>query len=270
MSRKRNIRIVVEYDGTRYFGWQLQKDRPTVQGELQRAVQEITGRRALVVGAGRTDAGVHAEAQVANFHTTSPIPAGKWPEALNAHLPEDVAVLSAVEAPLDFHAQFAATSKVYRYRVLNRAVRSALERFRTHLVKAPLDVARLQEAARRLEGTHDFRSFGSEMSRKGDTVRTIFSFTVARHGEFVDFVVHGDGFLYNQVRSMVGTLLAVGLGRRPPEWVTEVLEARDRSRAGANVPARGLTLVEVRYDGAPRKHPPAGKAGATRPGAGTA
>ncbi|MFN3485607.1 MAG: tRNA pseudouridine(38-40) synthase TruA, partial [Planctomycetota bacterium] len=204
MTRKRNIRIVVEYDGTRYFGWQLQKDRPTVQGELQRAVQEVTGRRTLVVGAGRTDAGVHAEAQVANFHTSSALSVAKWPEALNAHLPEDVAVLSAAEAPLDFHAQFAATSKVYRYRVLNRPVRSALERFRTHLVKAPLDVPRMQEAAKRLVGTHDFRSFGTEMSRKEDTVRTIFSLSIVRQGEFVDFVVHGDGFLYNQVRSMVG------------------------------------------------------------------
>lgn len=270
MTRKRNIRIVVEYDGTRYFGWQLQKDRPTVQGELQRAVQEVTGRRTLVVGAGRTDAGVHAEAQVANFHTTSALSVAKWPEALNAHLPEDVAVLSAAEAPLDFHAQFAATSKIYRYRVLNRPVRSALERFRTHLVKAPLDVPRMQEAAKRLVGTHDFRSFGTEMSRKEDTVRTIFSLSIVRQGEFVDFVVHGDGFLYNQVRSMVGTLLAVGLGRRPPEWVAEVLEARDRSRAGANVPAKGLTLVEVRYDGSPRKPPAAKRADFTRPGAGTA
>jgi len=255
MARKRNIRLVVEYDGTRYFGWQLQKDQPTVQGELQRAVEEITRRKTLVVGAGRTDAGVHAEAQVANFHTASPIPARKWAEALNAHLPQDVAVVSAEDVPLDFHAQFAATSKVYRYRVLNRPARTAIDRYRVHLVKAPLDVERMAEAARHLVGTHDFRSFGSEMSKKEKTVRTILSFDVPRAGPFVDFLVHGDGFLYNQVRSMVGTLLPVGLGKQLPSWTREVLEARDRAKAGANVPAKGLTLVEVRYDGTPRRKP---------------
>ncbi len=247
MLRKRNIRIVVEYDGTDYYGWQVQKNKPTVQGELQRAVKEITGRDTLVAGAGRTDAGVHAEGQTANFHTTSAIPAARWPQALNAHLPPDIAVLSAQEVPLDFHSQFAAASKTYRYRLLNRPVRSALDRDRAHLVKAPLDVAAMREAARVLVGTHDFRSFGSEMSRKEKTVRTILSFEVSSRGPFVEFLVRGDGFLYNQVRSMVGTLLEVGLGKRPAAWVREVLEARDRSKAGVNVPARGLTLVEVHY-----------------------
>jgi tRNA pseudouridine38-40 synthase len=255
MVRKKNIRIVVEYDGTRFAGWQVQKEGPTIQGELQRAIEEITGRKTLAVGSGRTDAGVHAEGQVANFHTSSPIPARKWPEALNAHLPPDIAVLSAEEAPLDFHAQYAATSKVYRYRILNRTARTALERDRCQLVKVPMDVAILKEAAGLLVGTHDFRAFGSEMSRKERTVRTILSFEVKSSGPFVEFLVHGDGFLYNQVRAMVGTLIPVGMGKRPPAWVREVLESKDRSRAGANVPARGLTLVEVRYDGPPRKRP---------------
>ncbi len=255
MARKRNIRIVVEYDGGRHYGWQLQKDRPTVQGELQRAVEEITGRKALVVGAGRTDAGVHAEGQVANFHTSCAIPAGKWPDALNAHLPPEISVRSAEDVPLDFHAQFAATSKVYRYRILNRSARSALERDRAHLVRSRLDAGMMGEAARHLVGTHDFRAFGSEMSRKEETVRTIFSFEVRLDGPVVEFLVHGDGFLYNQVRSMVGTLIEVGLGKRPPDWVREVRESRDRSKAGANVPARGLFLAEVRFDGAPRRPP---------------
>ncbi len=256
MSRKRNIRIVVEYDGSRHGGWQIQKDRPTIQGELQRAVEEITGRKAPVAGAGRTDAGVHAEGQVANFHTSSLIPARKWPDALNAHLPPEIAVLSAEEVPLDFHAQFAAASKVYRYRILNRPVRSALDRDRAHLVKAPLDLEGMRAAARHLAGTHDFRAFGSEMARKERTVRTIFSFDVRANGPFVEFLVHGDGFLYNQVRAMVGTLMLVGLGKRPPGWVKEVLDSKERSKAGANVPARGLALVEVRYDGPPRSRSP--------------
>ena len=254
MPRKRNLRIVVEYDGTPFYGWQLQKDRPTIQGELQRAVTAVTkAKKALVVGSGRTDAGVHAEGQVANFHTGSPIPARKWSEALNAHLDPAIAVLSVEEVPLDFHAQYAATSKVYRYRILNRGCRSALERDRAHLVRSPLDVERLRKGTKFLTGKQDFRSFGSEMSKKEDTVRTIFSFEVTKSGEIVEFLVRGDGFLYNQVRSMVGTLLSVGLGKHPPEWIGEVRDARDRSRAGANIPARGLTLVEVRFDGLPRR-----------------
>ena len=252
MGRKRNLKAVVEYDGTRFFGWQIQKSKPSIQSELERAVLEVSGHASPVVGAGRTDAGVHAEGQVANFHTQSPIPARKWPEALNAHLPEDIAVLSVEDVGLDFHAQYAATSKIYRYRVINRPVRSALERFRSHLVRPPLDVDLLQTAAKDLVGTRDFRSFGSEMSKKEHTVRTIFSFDVRRQGDVVDFLVHGDGFLYNQVRSMVGTLIAVGLGSRPPAWVKEVLEAKDRSKAGVNVPAKGLTMLEVRFDGVPR------------------
>src|SRR5579862_794978 len=255
MVRKRNIRLVVEYDGTNLYGWQLQKDKPTVQGELQRALQEIEGRKVLVIGSGRTDAGVHAEGQVANFHTTSPMPSRKWPEALNAHLPPDIAVIGAQEVPLPFHAQYAATSKTYRYRVLNRAVRGALDRHRCYLVKAPLDVEKMRAAATLLVGTHDFRSFGSEMSKKEKTVRTICSFEVTSVAPTIDFVVTGDGFLYNQVRSMVGTLLRVGMGAEPVEWVKAVLDAKDRAKAGANVPAKGLTLVEVRYDGKPKCRP---------------
>jgi tRNA pseudouridine38-40 synthase len=255
MARRRNIRIVVEYDGTNLYGWQLQKDKPTVQGELQRALEEIEGRKVLVIGSGRTDAGVHAEGQVANFHTSSPIPSRKWPEALNAHLPPDIAVVGAMEVPLAFHAQYGATSKTYRYRVLNRTVRGALDRDRCHLVKAPLDVAKMAEAAKLLVGTHDFRSFGSEMSKKEKTVRTICSFEVRSAAPYVEFVVTGDGFLYNQVRSMVGTLLRVGMGAEPVEWMRTVLEAKDRTKAGANVPAKGLTLVEVRYDGKPKCRP---------------
>jgi tRNA pseudouridine38-40 synthase len=255
MPSKKNIRIVVEYDGTSLFGWQLQKDKPTVQGELQRALQEIEGRKVLIIGSGRTDAGVHAEGQVANFHTGSPLPSRKWPEALNAHLPPEIAVVGAMEVPLAFHAQYGATSKTYRYRVMNRVVRGALDRLRTHLVKAPLDVAKMQEAAKILVGTHDFRSFGSEMSKKEKTIRTICSFEVTSASPFIDFVVTGDGFLYNQVRSMVGTLLRVGMGAEPVEWMKTVLEAKDRTKAGANVPAKGLTLVEVKYDGKPKCRP---------------
>ena len=255
MGRKRNLKLVVEYDGSAFHGWQIQKEKRSIQGEIQKAVESVSGHKSPIVGAGRTDAGVHAEGQVANFHTTSPIPARKWPDALNARLPEEIAVLLAEEVGLDFHAQYAATSKVYRYRVLNRGPRGALDRLRTHLVRSPLNVEFMQTAAAALVGKHDFRSFGSDMAKKEDTTRTIFSFELLRQEDFVDFIVHGDGFLYNQVRSMVGTLLSVGLGLKPAGWVTEVLEALDRSKAGANVPAKGLTLVEVRFDGIPRRPP---------------
>lgn len=255
MGKKRNYKLTVEYDGTPFYGWQIQKDKPSVQGELERALAEVVGRPTHVIGAGRTDAGVHAEGQVANFHTTSAIPLKKWPDALNTKLPEAIAVLKAEEVPLEFHAQYSATSKIYRYRVLNRGLRSALDRLRTHLVRPMLKLDLLREGAAALVGTHDFRSFGSDMAKKTETVRTIFSFDIVGHGDAVDFVVHGDGFLYNQVRSMVGTLIPVGLGSRPAGWVKEVLEALDRSKAGANVPAKGLTLVEVRFDGTPRRRP---------------
>lgn len=247
--KKRNLRIVVEYDGTEFYGWQVQKGFRTVQGELQRAVKEIVGRDTLVIGAGRTDAGVHARGQVANFHTLSRLSCPKWIQALNAHLPEDVAVVGADEVPLEFHAQFEAHGKTYRYTILNRGARTALERRTVHRVTAPLDAAAMGEGAKLLVGTHDFRAFGSDMSKKEDTVRTIEALTVVREGDVVRFDVAGDGFLYNQVRSMVGTLVEVGLGKRPPAWMSEVLETRDRTKAGANVPARGLTLLEVRYEG---------------------
>jgi len=247
--KKRNLRLLVEYDGTELYGWQIQKGFRTVQGELQRAVREIVGRETLVIGSGRTDAGVHARGQVANFHTVSRLSCPKWVQALNAHLPPDVAVLSVDEVPLDFHAQFQAKSKTYRYTVLNRPARTALARGFVHKVTPVLDVDAMAKAAQLFVGTHDFRAFGSEMSKKEKTVRTIESFSVAREGEEIRFTVTGDGFLYNQVRSMVGTLFEVGLGKRSPTWIREVLESRDRTRAGANVPAKGLTLLEVRYDG---------------------
>lgn len=246
-SAVRNLRIVVEYDGTRYFGWQVQAGKPTVQAELERAVEEIVGKPTTVIGSGRTDAGVHAVGQVANFRTTSRVPCSKWPLALNAHLPEDVRVQRCDEVAEDFHSQFGAKRKTYAYTILNREAPSALERHYTHLMRRPLDVAAMAEAAKHLVGTHDFRAFGSEMGDKEKTVRTVERAVVERRGDKVVFEFTGNGFLYNQVRAMVGTVLEVGLGKRPPAWVREVLEARDRTKAGANVPAKGLCLVSVEY-----------------------
>lgn len=206
------------------------------------------------MGAGRTDAGVHARGQVANFHTTSRLSCEKWVMALNAHLPDDIAVLSAEDVPLDFHAQFHAHDKTYEYVILNRPGRSAIERAFVHKVSPPLDAAKMREAAQLLVGTHDFRAFASEVAKKENTTRTIREFAVSRDGDHIHFRVTGDGFLYNQVRAMVGTLLEVGFGKHPPSWIVEIRDGKDRTKAGVNVPAKGLTMIEVRYE-VPGKRP---------------
>ena len=245
---RRNVRLEIEYDGTRYFGWQVQDGKQTVQGELERAIREIAGAPATLIGSGRTDAGVHAVGQTANFHTACRIPDAKWPLALNAHLPSDIRVVSAKEVPLDFHAQFGAKRKTYVYTVLNRDVASAIERDHCHHVRRPLDVAAMNEGTQHLVGTHDFRAFGSEMSDKEKTVRTIDKAHVMVDRALVRFLFRGTGFLYNQVRAMVGTLLDVGLGKVSPGHVKAVLEGKDRTKAGANVPAKGLCLISVEYE----------------------
>jgi tRNA pseudouridine38-40 synthase len=243
----RNLRLEIEYDGTRFFGWQVQDGKPTVQGELERAIQEITGAPATLIGSGRTDAGVHAVGQVANFRTTSRLPEAKWPLALNAHLPPDIRVVNAKDVPLEFHAQFGAKRKTYVYTVLNRDVASAIERDHCHLIRKPLDVRAMNEAAGHLVGTHDFRAFGSEMGEKERTIRTIDRAEILPDRALVRFLFRGSGFLYNQVRAMVGTLIEVGLGKAPPDHVRTVLEGKDRTKAGANVPAKGLCLISVEY-----------------------
>ena len=244
----RNLRIDIEYDGSRYFGWQVQEGKPTVQGELERAIKEIAGTPTTLIGSGRTDAGVHAVGQVANFRTPCRIPDVKWPQALNAHLPTDIRVVAAKEVPLEFHSQFGAKRKTYVYTVLNRDVASAIERDHCHHVRRPLDVAAMSEAAQHLVGTHDYRAFGSEMAEKEKTVRTIDQVKVIADRALVRFLFKGSGFLYNQVRAMVGTLLDVGLGKTKPDHVKAVLESLDRTKAGANVPAKGLCLISVEYE----------------------
>lgn len=245
---QRNVRIVVEYDGTAYEGWQSQASGNTVQDALTRAVQALTGERAVVYGAGRTDAGVHALGQVANFFTGSAIAADRLPAALNAHLPDDISVLSAEDAPPEFHAQFAAKGKTYRYRLVTRPARPAIDRNRVYWWRRPLDAEAMREAAKCLVGEHDFRAFGTETAGKENTVRRVDRLDVLRQDPYIDFVVRGNGFLYNMVRSIVGTLLLVGKGDLVPSGVKEVLESRDRRRAGPVAPAKGLTLVEVHYD----------------------
>jgi len=242
-----NIKVVLEYDGSGFAGWQQQAHGRTVEAELKRALREITGRELKVYAAGRTDAGAHAEGQVVSFQTDGRISPRRLVAALNAKLPADVAVLSAEEVPETFHARYSARWRRYRYRYLDRSSRPALERGRCWQVRGPLDVDAMAKAAKALVGKHDWTSYCSASEPPDARVREMRSARVSRHGDVVELELVAEGFLRGLARSIAGALAEVGRGRRPPEWVGEVLEARDRRQAARTAPAGGLTLVEVIY-----------------------
>jgi tRNA pseudouridine38-40 synthase len=245
-----NIKVVLEYDGSEFAGWQQQAHGRTVEAELKRALREITGQDLKVYAAGRTDAGAHAEGQVVNFRTDGRISPHRMVAALNARLPADVAVLSAEEMPDEFHARYSARWRRYRYRYLDRPSRPALERGRCWQLRGPLDVDAMSQAAKALVGKHDWTSYCSASEAPADRVREMRSARVTRHGDVVELELVAEGFLRGLARSIAGALAEVGRGRQKPEWVGEVLTARDRRRAAKMVktaPAGGLTLVEVIY-----------------------
>lgn len=247
------FKLTLEYDGTGFEGWQVQAGgRRTVQGALEEAIGRVTGARAAVTGAGRTDAGVHAEGQVASAAVETRLPPAELQRALNAVLPEDVAVIGLAAAPDGFHARRDARWKVYRYAIWNGPQRSPL-RARTHLrVGARLDLAAMRDAAATLVGTHDFASFQAAGSSVASTVRTLARVEVrgAERGD-VAIEVQGSGFLRHMVRTLAGTLIEVGTGKRPPGSMPAVLAARRRAAAGPTAAARGLTLVRVEYAARP-------------------
>lgn len=238
---------MLEYDGAGFAGWQLQANRRTVEGELRRALREVTGRDHVVYAAGRTDAGAHAEGQVASFQLAGSVPVGRLAAALNAHLPPDVSVLGAEAVPDGFHARYSARWRRYRYRYLDRPSRPALERGRCWHLRWRLDVPRMQAAAKPLEGEHDWTSFCSAQEPERGRVRRLRRASLRRREPFVELELEAEGFLRGLARGIAGGLAEVGLGRRPPEWMAEVLEARDRRQAPRTAPAGGLTLVEVIY-----------------------
>ena len=242
-----NIKVVLEYDGTKFAGWQQQAKGRTVEAELKKALRSITGSDVVVYAAGRTDAGAHAEGQVANFRTDGRIAPPRLVAALNARLPEDVAVLSAEVVPDDFHARYSARWRRYRYRYLDRPSRPALERGRCWHVRGKLDVEAMAEAAAALGGKHDWTSYCSASEPAGARVREMRSARVKRSGEFVEVELVAEGFLRGMVRSIAGALAEVGRGKRPPKWVGDVLRACDRRQAPRTAPAGGLTLMEVIY-----------------------
>jgi tRNA pseudouridine38-40 synthase len=249
-SGERTICIIVEYDGTAYLGWQRQRGGPTIQERLEAAIEAVTSQRTVVHGSGRTDAGVHASGQVAHFRTRSRLPADVLQRAINAHLPLDIVVLAARDAPEGFHARFDACSKVYRYCIRNSAVRGALDRHIAWQVPWRLNVAAMTRAARLLLGRRDLRSFVAEGSSVRDTVRTIKRLDIRRSPPYILVTVEADGFLYKVVRTIVGTLVWVGSGKIDAEAFREILESGDRRRAGPTVPPKGLTLLSVAYPSA--------------------
>jgi tRNA pseudouridine38-40 synthase len=243
----RNLRLLIEYDGTDFAGWQRQRGQRTVQASLEEAFRALTGEAAVVRGAGRTDAGVHAAGQVANVHVQSRIPTGGLLRGLNAQLPSDIAVLEVTDCPEGFDARRAARGKVYRYQIWNHLVRSPLHARYTWHCRAPLDTHAFRAAAALLVGEHDFRGFRASDCERRSTVRLLRRIEVDRAGALVTCEVEGTAFLKHMVRILVGTLVAVGRGDMDQAAVRRVLESGDRTQAGITAPACGLTLMRVIY-----------------------
>lgn len=240
-------KLILEYDGTAYAGWQRQPQHPTIQAALEEAIQRITQTPTPVIGAGRTDAGVHALGQVASFRSDRAMSPEEWRRALNGVLPMDISVRAAEPVADDFHARYSARGKRYDYRILNRPDRPALERTRAWHIPKPLDLAAMREAARVLVGRHDFSSFQGSPTETENAVCTVLRLDVDAAEDRVTLVVEADRFLKQMVRAMVGTLVEVGLGKREARQVQAVLEARDRRAAGYTAPPHGLYLVSVTY-----------------------
>jgi tRNA pseudouridine38-40 synthase len=241
------IAAVVEYDGSNFSGWQWQDSAPSVQAVVEKAVSQVADEEIRVTVAGRTDAGVHASAQVIHFETNAVRSAHAWVRGTNSNLPDSVALLWAGEVSPDFHARFSATGRAYRYVILNRPVRPThLARRVTHEYR-PLDAARMQAAAALLLGTHDFTSFRAMQCQAKSPVRELRRLDVTRHNEFMVIEVAANAFLHHMVRNLAGVLMDIGAGEQEPQWAQEVLEARDRTVGGITAPPDGLYLTAVEY-----------------------
>jgi len=244
----RNIKLIVQYDGTAYAGFQVQPQARTVQGELEKHCAAICGHPVRIVGSGRTDAGTHAQGQVVNFRTEGTVPTDRIPAALNSLLPPDIVVRAAEEAPEGFDARRAARGKVYRYTILNRQMPSAFLRNLAWHVRRPLNLEAMIEAGACLLGEQEFSSFAAAGGEVGSKVRVLRRLDWTRSQDLLLCTLEASGFLYKMARALVGTLVEVGLGRLSPGRVAEILAARDRSAAGPTAPAHGLCLLRVIYE----------------------
>jgi len=257
----RNVKLTIEYDGTQYLGWQVQSSRKkSIQQVLEKTLHKVLQEKIKLIASGRTDAGVHALAQVANFKTNSKLTADKLQKALNGLLPEDISIAKVEEKNLNFHSRFDAKSKVYRYNILNRSYPCALLRNTVYFYPYGLDIKLMRQEAGHLLGKHDFKSFCASGSSTKNTVRTIKRITIEKlhydlrpttydlnKGFLITVDIEADGFLYNMVRNIVGTLFEIGRKKLPKGRIKRILEARDRRLAGPTAPAKGLTLLQVKY-----------------------
>lgn len=249
LSHMRNIKLTIEYDGKNFAGWQIQPGKVSIQGEIVRAIQEITGEEVELNASGRTDAGVHALGQVANFKTNSQIETAKIPYALNSKLPNRIVVKKAEEVEERFHARYWCKGKTYRYVIRNSEFPSALQCYREFHIPYPLDVPKMKRVLKLFEGTHDFKGFQSSGGNpRKTTIRTLTKCELKQKEEEIWIELSGDGFLYNMVRIIVGTVVDVGLGKIKEEDVPTIIASGNRSLAGRTLPPQGLYLVEVRYD----------------------
>lgn len=239
--------MTVAYDGTAYHGWQIQPGVPTIEGELNRALSGILQEDIQVIGASRTDSGVHALCNVAVFDTDARIPGEKISYALNQRLPEDIRIQKSEETAQDFHPRHCKSRKTYEYRILNRQFPLPTRRLYAYFTYVPLDLEKMRQAAAPLVGEHDFKSFCSPSAAVESTIRTIYDLTVEKERDEIIIRVCGGGFLYNMVRIIAGTLMEAGRGNMQPEQVKEILAAKDRRAAGPTAPACGLTLVEYKF-----------------------
>ena len=243
----KRIKLVTAYDGTNYHGSQIQNNGETIEGVLKMELSSLLKEEIQIIGASRTDAGVHARGNVFVFDTESRIPSDKFTYALNARLPEDIRIQDSEEVPLDFHPRHQDTVKTYEYRILNRKLPLPEYRLHAHFTYETLNIERMQQACKYFIGEHDFASFCAAGSQVESTVREIYDLHVKKEGDLVTISVTGNGFLYNMVRIIAGTLLKVGGGHFAPEDMEKIIEGKDRSLAGPTAPAKGLTLVEIRY-----------------------
>ena len=237
------------YDGTDYCGWQVQPNGITVEEVLNRKLSELTGENITVIGASRTDSGVHAQGNVAVFDSDTTIPPERVAYALNRKLPEDIVVIRSEEVPGDWHPRYQETVKTYQYHILNREMPDPIRRRDTYFVSYPLDLEAMRCAAAYLKGEHDFRSFCNVHTEVQDTVRTIYDLDIIREGDLITIRIRGNGFLYNMVRIIAGTLVRVGRGFYRSDQVREILEKRERTEAGVTAPPQGLVLVKIDYPG---------------------